>query len=91
MSLEEPIQIKLEKLALEEYHDENDILVFNEWELKDFIEQLVEEVRKENTSKVTRVEVIDDAGRSYVNWKDSNRVELSFQDDDRTLKIFIDN
>ena len=25
-----------------------------------------------DTSKVTRVEVIDQNGRSYVNWKDSN-------------------
>ena len=38
--------------------------------------------------KITRVEVIDGAGRSYskLNVKD---VELSFQDDERTLKIFL--
>jgi hypothetical protein len=39
--------------------------------------------------KVTRVEVIDQAGRSYVAWDDNNKVELSFQDDGRTLKVFI--
>lgn len=39
--------------------------------------------------KVTRVEVIDQEGRSYVNWDVRNRVELSYQDDGRTLKIFI--
>jgi hypothetical protein len=39
--------------------------------------------------KVTRVEVIDENGRSYLNWNDNNKVELSFQDEDRTLKVFI--
>ena len=41
------------------------------------------------TDKVTRVEVIDENGRSYVNWDDNNKVELSFQDNERTLKVFI--
>jgi hypothetical protein len=41
--------------------------------------------------KVNRVEVIDQNGRSYVNWKPSNRTELSFQDDGKTLKVFISN
>jgi len=40
-------------------------------------------------NKVTRVEVIDQDGRSYVNWNKTNKVELSFQDDARTLKVFI--
>jgi hypothetical protein len=39
--------------------------------------------------KVTRIEIIDQEGRSYVNWDDNNKVELSFQDDERTLKVFI--
>lgn len=38
----------------------------------------------------TRVEVIDQNGRSYVNWKPTNKVRLSMQDDGRTAKIFID-
>ena len=38
----------------------------------------------------TRVEVIDQKGRSYVNWKPTNKVRLSLQDDGRTAKIFID-
>lgn len=38
---------------------------------------------------VNRVEVIDGNGRSYVNKYPNNKVELSFQDDNRTLKIFI--
>ncbi len=44
-----------------------------------------------STNKVARVEVIDENGRSYVNWNDNNKVELSFQDDERTLKVFINN
>jgi hypothetical protein len=38
----------------------------------------------------TRVEVIDQKGRSYVNWKPTNKVRLSMQDQGRTAKIFID-
>lgn len=40
-------------------------------------------------SKVTRVEVIDEKGRSYVNWDKNNLVRIDLQDDQRTLKIFI--
>ena len=41
-------------------------------------------------SDITRVEVIDDEGRSYVNNVKDNKVELSFQDDGKTLKVFIE-
>ena len=41
--------------------------------------------------KVNRVEVIDQNGRSYVNSKPTNKTELSFQDDGKTLKVFISN
>jgi hypothetical protein len=44
-----------------------------------------------STDKVTRVEVIDQDGRSYVSWDDNNKVELSFQDEGKTLKVFISN
>ena len=37
----------------------------------------------------TRVEVIDNAGRSYVNWNADNQVQISMQDNDRTLKVFV--
>lgn len=40
-------------------------------------------------SGITRVEVIDENGRSYVNWKPDNEIKLSIQDNGRTLKIFI--
>ena len=50
-----------------------------------------------DTSKVTRVEVIDHSteigsgqfGRVYVKWDDGIVVEESLQDEGRTLKIFI--
>ena len=42
------------------------------------------------TKNVTRVEVIDHTGRSYVNWNILNRVTVSLQDDGRTLKVFVD-
>ncbi len=40
-------------------------------------------------NKVTRVEVIDENGRSYVNWMPTNKVFAQLQDNDKTLKIFI--
>ena len=41
--------------------------------------------------KVTRVEVVDQNGRAYTNWKPTNKVELSLQDNGKTLKVFIAN
>ncbi len=41
--------------------------------------------------KVNRVEVIDQKERSYVNWKPTNKTEISLQDDGKTLKVFISN
>lgn len=41
-----------------------------------------------STSQITRLEVIDDTGRAFVSW-DLASVELSYQDDGRTLKVFI--
>ena len=40
-------------------------------------------------NRITRVEVIDENGRSYVNWEDDNNVSWQFQDDGRTLKVFV--
>jgi hypothetical protein len=39
--------------------------------------------------KVTRFEVIDESGRVYT--KRKCKVELSYQDDDTTLKVFINS
>lgn len=40
-----------------------------------------------NIENITRVEVIDDKGRAYTRW--SVIVQLSLQDDGRTLKVFV--
>lgn len=40
-------------------------------------------------TRITRIEVIDENGRSYVSWEDNNDVQLSYQDDGRTLKVFV--
>jgi hypothetical protein len=40
-------------------------------------------------TRITRVEIIDGEGRSYVNWKDDNDVSWQFQDDGKTLKVFV--
>lgn len=40
---------------------------------------------------VTRFEVIDDTGRAYVKYRDKDeKIKYCLQDDDRTLKVFID-
>lgn len=43
-----------------------------------------------NHPVATRVEVIDGNGRSYVNWNKTNKISTSFQDDGKTLKVFIE-
>ena len=43
----------------------------------------------EKIEKCTRVEVIDEKGRSYVNFNPNNEVKISVQDGGLTLKIFI--
>lgn len=60
-------------------------------EMLAYIESIIAEKVREalNTSKVSRVEVIDKKGRTYVNYCSDSNVKLSLQDDDRTLKIFI--
>ena len=40
---------------------------------------------------VTRVEVIDQKGRSYVNWNKNNKVKILLQDNGRTMKVVISN
>jgi len=39
--------------------------------------------------KCTRVEVIDETGRAYVNWNKESEVSISMQDNEKTLKVFI--
>jgi hypothetical protein len=40
-------------------------------------------------TRITRVEIIDGEGRSYVNWEDDNDIVTSIQDDGKTLKVFV--
>ena len=40
---------------------------------------------------VTRVEIIDQKGRSYVNWNKNNSVKILIQDNGRTMKVVISN
>jgi hypothetical protein len=41
-------------------------------------------------TRITRVEVIDENGRSYVSWEDDNNdIVTSIQDDGKTLKVFV--
>lgn len=49
-------------------------------------------VENHSLSNVNRVEVIDDDGRSYTNYLNEGQfVRMSLQDDDRTLKVFVEN
>lgn len=54
-----------------------------------FINIVTQLLSKLPLEKVTRLEVIDEKGRSYVNWDKRNVIALSFQDELKTLKIFI--
>jgi hypothetical protein len=54
------------------------------------IQDVVESLPIQELPNCTRVEVIDQEGRSYVNWKPTNKVRISMQDEGRTAKIFID-
>lgn len=49
--------------------------------MSDQIKELV------NFDKVTRIELIKDGKRSFVTWN-AKHVQLSLQDDNRTLKVF---
>jgi hypothetical protein len=45
-------------------------------------------INQNETSLVTRLEVIDNDGRSYVKYN-IDKIQFSLQDDDRTLKLFV--
>ncbi len=51
--------------------------------------QTMKDEKQPDLQNVTRVEVIDGKGRSYVNWNKGNKVEISMQDEGRTMKVFI--
>jgi hypothetical protein len=54
--------------------------------------QMLDKISKQETSKITRIEVIQHSppynGRAYTNYN-AKDVEIQFQDDGKTLKIFL--
>jgi hypothetical protein len=40
---------------------------------------------------LTRVEIIDNRGRRFISWEENNQIDISLQDDGRTLKIFVNS
>lgn len=74
-------------VALQGYDVNETIEIYGVGKLYDEIVEL--ESADINTQKVTRVEVIDDTGRAYVNRNQDNAVEVQLQDNGRTLKVFI--
>ena len=73
--------------ALQGYDVNETIEIFGVGKLYDDIVEL--EKTDINTDEVTRVEVIDNTGRAYVNWNSDNVVEVRLQDNGKTLKVFI--
>jgi len=45
------------------------------------------EMHKKEQDNITRLEVIDNQGRQYVQW--NCKIELSYQDNGKTLKVFV--
>jgi hypothetical protein len=57
-----------------------------------YIDNVMESISSyicERDKNVNRVEVIDDTGRVYVNWDEKNKVTVDYQDEGKTLKVFI--
>ena len=74
-------------IALQGYDVNETIEIFGVGKLYD---EIVESEKTDiSTEEVTRVEVIDDTGRAYVNRNQDNAVEVQLQDNGRTLKVFI--
>jgi len=84
-----------EKIYLQIGDDTEEIDTFNELDGITWCSERINENDIEyqknlyDLNKCTRVEVIDENGRSYVSWNKKNIIEISMQDDNRTLKIFI--
>ena len=55
------------------------------------LHEMAIEVAKEKLAKVNRLEVIDEDGRSYTrHFRSGESLRYDFQDDETTLKIFVD-
>lgn len=68
---------------------EGHAIVFDVWSPEDRRAMLMPESAAPvgEPEKVTRVEVIDETGRVFTRWNTS--IELAYQDDGRTLKVFV--
>ena len=80
-----------DKLDFEKFKGQTVKEVFDENGKALSIEDVMAMLPIVDLSKVNRVEVIDEKGRSYVNWKPTNKTSISIQDDGRTIKVFIGN
>jgi hypothetical protein len=78
-------EILYAKSKYEETYLENELLEIYKQEIMREDEVIVDGIMK--LPRVTRVEVIDENGRSYVNY--DVEVELSYQDSAQTLKLFL--
>ena len=78
--------------AAEKYSKKSSASVFQENHKRDFIEGAKWSQQQNDTSKVKRVEVIQHSppynGRAFTKYN-AKDVEIQFQDDGRTLKIFL--
>lgn len=75
--------------TLANYYDPKFEKMFKTFEQLISLGRKVEEPNPKPLPGCTRVEVIDDAGRTYVNRDTRNTVEISMQDDGKTLKVFV--
>lgn len=83
---QETLEKVAETSAIEQFEAGNSAYILG------FIEDAKWQQEQNDTSKVTRVEVIQHSplynGRAYTNCN-AKDVEIQFQDDDKTLKIFV--
>lgn len=86
--LEESFKLAIQRLEVSNYHFNLDgnyaIQMYNDKAINACKEALAEQP----TGQPTRLEVIDADGRTYTNWKVKD-MQFSYQDDGKTLKIFI--
>lgn len=77
--------------AVEDEDEDSEVRWFKNLSIYSTLRNFFKEPEAEQTidsSQVTRVEVIDQSGRAYTNYGCSH-VEVQFQDNNRTIKIFL--
>lgn len=78
--------------AIIQYYDQRFNTLWETFEkyIKDDMEKNKANIPADDIRRVTRLEVIDENGRSYTHMKVTNKA-FSFQDEGRTLKIFLNS